>query len=108
MAAILNNGQPKAGDRVRLARHPFLTGRVDKIEFGAAHMRWDGSGLSALRWESRPRHQKPKFAPSTITRRRCSIVGAQFLQVVTFPLSGRRWKTRSYGVVMFRLVDVQA
>jgi len=34
--------QPKAGDRVRLARHPFLTGRVDKIEFGAAHMRWDG------------------------------------------------------------------
>jgi len=42
MAAILNNGQPKAGDRVRLARHPFLTGRVDKIEFGAAHMRWDG------------------------------------------------------------------
>src|SRR5262249_13569840 len=26
----------------------------------------------------------------------------------SFPLSGRRWKTRSYGVVMFRLVDVQA
>src|SRR6516225_4446010 len=42
------------------------------------------SGLSALRWESRPRHQKPKFAPSTITRQRCSIVGAQFLQVVAF------------------------
>ena len=26
----------------------------------------------------------------------------------SFPLSGRRWKTRSYGVVMFRLVEVQA
>jgi hypothetical protein len=31
----------KAGDRVP-ARHPFLTDTVDKIEFGVAHVRWDG------------------------------------------------------------------
>jgi hypothetical protein len=29
------------GDRVRMARHPFLKGTVEGLELGLAHVRWD-------------------------------------------------------------------
>ena len=43
MAAILTNGLSAKGWGSRAARPPSLPHRqIDEIEFGAAHMRWDG------------------------------------------------------------------